>query len=593
MYTGNNPALRLAASGADVKAIGLSSWVPQNETLVLVPVDSPAQTLQDLKGKRVAYLTGTVRHSTFSKALESVGLSDQRRRRASTSASRTPGPRSPAATSTPWSRARASRRSSSTPAQARILFDAGTEGKPEWSVPHIITANGDFLKKYPEVATRLLEQDIQLARWVDAHPEETIQIFVEETGNAEASVRETYRDNVFYQDPEITDAAIEALRGEEAFMAANDLIKGEVDYDTWIDRSYYQAAVEALAEPEHQLTTHGPAGDGSAAPSAGSLSWSPGDASKPNRPSDRGSSPGSSRRSSSSSCSTAPSSPPRCRRWRRASAPTPSRSASASPSTCSPWPAFIPLAGWLADRLGAREVLVAAVVGFAAASRPLRPVDQPRRLRGRPRAARSGRGADDAGRSQPGAAEHAEVRGDGGDRHHHLAGPDRAGGRPASSAAGSPRTSAGSGTSTSTSRSASPPRSCSSPCVPRQPRPEPRPFDWLGFLLVSGAMVLVVAGLEAFVARHAAPGAGLLVAGIVLRLALGPPPAPGAGAARRPRRARRAVPSPSRPSPPAPSGASRSTPRPSCCRSCCRSASGCPRSRPAPSSSSTSSATSR
>ena len=41
MYTGNNPALRLAASGADVKAIGLSSWVPQNETLILVPVDSP------------------------------------------------------------------------------------------------------------------------------------------------------------------------------------------------------------------------------------------------------------------------------------------------------------------------------------------------------------------------------------------------------------------------------------------------------------------------------------------------------------------------------------------------------------------------
>ena len=32
-------------------------------------------------------------------------------------------------------------------------------------------------------------------------------------------------------------------------MAANDLIKGEVDYDTWIDRSFYQAAAEALAEP--------------------------------------------------------------------------------------------------------------------------------------------------------------------------------------------------------------------------------------------------------------------------------------------------------------------------------------------------------
>ena len=62
-------------------------------------------------------------------------------------------------------------------------------------------------------------------------------------------MRETYRDKVFYQDPEITDAAAEALKGEEAFMAANDLIKGQVDYDTWIDRSYYQAAVDALGAP--------------------------------------------------------------------------------------------------------------------------------------------------------------------------------------------------------------------------------------------------------------------------------------------------------------------------------------------------------
>src|SRR4051812_38863140 len=74
MYTGNNPALRLAASGADVKAIGLSNWVPQNDTLVIAPPASPAQTLKDLKGKRVASLVGTVRHSTFSKALNSVGL---------------------------------------------------------------------------------------------------------------------------------------------------------------------------------------------------------------------------------------------------------------------------------------------------------------------------------------------------------------------------------------------------------------------------------------------------------------------------------------------------------------------------------------
>jgi sulfonate transport system substrate-binding protein len=114
-------------------------------------------------------------------------------------------------------------------------------------VPYIITGNGGFLRQYPEVATRLLAQDIALAAWVDANPEETIRIFVEETGNAEKSVRATYKDNVFYQNPEITDAAVQALKGEEEFMAANDLIKGEVDYDTWIDRSFYEAAAKEPA----------------------------------------------------------------------------------------------------------------------------------------------------------------------------------------------------------------------------------------------------------------------------------------------------------------------------------------------------------
>jgi EmrB/QacA subfamily drug resistance transporter len=52
--------------------------------------------------------------------------------------------------------------------------------------------------------------------------------------------------------------------------------------------------------------------------------------------------------------------------------------------------------------------------------------------------------------------------------------------------------------------------------VPRQPRPAPRRFDWLGFLLVSGCMVLAVAGLEALVAHRPGAGATLLASGIGL-----------------------------------------------------------------------------
>lgn len=241
MYTGNNPALRLAASGANVKAIGLSSWNPDTETVVAVPENSPARTLQDLKGKRVAYLTGTVRHSIFSKALASVGLktSDVQSFNLGIESS---GPALARGDIDALVESTGTAQKLVDAGQARILYDAGVSGKPEWSVPYIITANGDFLAKYPEVAERLLAQDIALARWADENPEQAIRIYVDETGNNEASVRKTYADGKFHLDPRITDAAVAALKGEEAFMAENGLLRGKIDYDQWIDRSYYEAA---------------------------------------------------------------------------------------------------------------------------------------------------------------------------------------------------------------------------------------------------------------------------------------------------------------------------------------------------------------
>lgn len=106
--------------------------------------------------------------------------------------------------------------------------------------------NGSFARKYPDIVARLLAVDIETARWADAHPDETIRIFVKETGSSEKAVRLTYNDGKFWQDPAITDEAVRSLQAEEAFMADSGLLKGRVDYDTWIDRSYYDAAQKKL-----------------------------------------------------------------------------------------------------------------------------------------------------------------------------------------------------------------------------------------------------------------------------------------------------------------------------------------------------------
>ncbi len=59
-------------------------------------------------------------------------------------------------------------------------------------------------------------------------------------------MRATYPDGKFFQDPQVTEEAVRALEGEETFMADAGLLKGKVNYDTWIDRSFYDAAVKKL-----------------------------------------------------------------------------------------------------------------------------------------------------------------------------------------------------------------------------------------------------------------------------------------------------------------------------------------------------------
>jgi len=245
-YIGNNPSLRLAATGADVKLIGLSSWNRSNETQIVVKPDSPIRTIEELKGKKVAYLSGTVRHSTFAKALKAAGLSlkDVESLNLGIESS---GPALVRGDVDAVVESTGPVQTLVEKGAARVIFDAGVSGNPDWAVPHLISVNGDFARKYPDIVTRLLAVDIAAARWADANPQETIAIFVKETGSSDKAVRATYPNGKFFQDPEITADAVRALQGEEAFMADAGLLKGKVDYTTWIDRSFYDAALKQVA----------------------------------------------------------------------------------------------------------------------------------------------------------------------------------------------------------------------------------------------------------------------------------------------------------------------------------------------------------
>jgi NitT/TauT family transport system substrate-binding protein len=72
-FLGDSGFIFLAAKGAAVKLIGVSRQNPDTIAL-LVPKDSSAKTIEDLKGKKVAYWPGAWSQQLTLRALEKAGL---------------------------------------------------------------------------------------------------------------------------------------------------------------------------------------------------------------------------------------------------------------------------------------------------------------------------------------------------------------------------------------------------------------------------------------------------------------------------------------------------------------------------------------
>lgn len=73
-YTGDSPPIFSQSAGGNLVYVGA---IPSKgvSSAIVVPKDSPIQTLKDLKGKTVAFTKGSSAHNVIVAALEKVGLS--------------------------------------------------------------------------------------------------------------------------------------------------------------------------------------------------------------------------------------------------------------------------------------------------------------------------------------------------------------------------------------------------------------------------------------------------------------------------------------------------------------------------------------
>lgn len=239
-YTGASPALRLAARSATAtQLIGLSGVPLQGSVSIVVAKNSPLQSLQELKGRKVAYLSGTIRHSVFVKALQSKGLSVK-----DVESINMPFEASSAALARGDIDAIVESDITIAPLVqrgiARVLFD--NTSHPEWEVPLLITANGEFAKKYPGTLQALLAADKQVADWANQHFAQAVSIYARERKTSEDAVRKEYPDSRFNEDPRITDQVLQTLRAETAFMQESKLLQGQIDFERWVNKQFIEHA---------------------------------------------------------------------------------------------------------------------------------------------------------------------------------------------------------------------------------------------------------------------------------------------------------------------------------------------------------------
>jgi sulfonate transport system substrate-binding protein len=175
-YVGDAPPIFAQAASARIR---YAAAVKQNGNTqaIIVPQDSPIKTLEDLKGKRIAFGKGSSAHNLLVAALEKAGVawSDI-----------TPAPLAPADATAAFVKGSVDAWSIWDPYLALaelkeharvIVFDKDVH-KPN----AFYIAGADFVEKYPALVARLNTVFASEGVWADQHHEEVAKAQAEATG---------------------------------------------------------------------------------------------------------------------------------------------------------------------------------------------------------------------------------------------------------------------------------------------------------------------------------------------------------------------------------------------------------------------------
>ncbi|MEH6388015.1 MAG: ABC transporter substrate-binding protein [Pseudomonas profundi] len=226
--TGKQQTRFIAVTGYNLKGTGNG---------IVVPYDSPAQSLADLAGKTLSVPVGSAAWGMTLKALRDADLFDQVQIANQSppvgAASIAAGRIDAHADFCPWSEIMEFR------GTARKIFDGSEAGVPTF---HGTVVREAFAKEHPEIVEAVLMATLEAQHWIQSDPVLAATKVSEWTG-VEKEVLYLYfsQGGISTMEASIKPQWIEALKYDHALLQKEMQIP-DLDFNAWIDDSYLKRA---------------------------------------------------------------------------------------------------------------------------------------------------------------------------------------------------------------------------------------------------------------------------------------------------------------------------------------------------------------
>lgn len=230
---GDMPVIQAKVNGLDVKVIS-SLFSSTSGYQLIAAKDSGIESITDLKGKRVAVMSGSTSHKLFLKYLNAAGLTENDMevvylKNKDQLAAFVGNNVDAAVTQVP----------TSTTIEAETGAYEVVDAEGYDNILTVIVGNNEFMKEHPEYTEQFLDAIFKATEWIEENQEEAIQIVSEEMGDTYENIELYYNTRTY--EYSLDDTVKDALTDTISYLYDQGTIKKELSIEDLVDSTYLDA----------------------------------------------------------------------------------------------------------------------------------------------------------------------------------------------------------------------------------------------------------------------------------------------------------------------------------------------------------------